>query len=67
MTSGNKSASGEDSLIARYFRPMATDPGAFGLDDDAAALKSTGDDIVEFVIAMPNQARGSGDRTLGFV
>src|SRR4051794_3863024 len=41
-----KPASGEDSLIARYFRPIATDPGAFGLDDDAAALKPSGDDIV---------------------
>ncbi len=40
------SASGEDSLIARYFRPLATDPGAFNLDDDAAAITSTGDDIV---------------------
>src|SRR3954469_12501916 len=40
------SASGEDSLIARYFRPIATDPGAFNLDDDAAAITSTGDDIV---------------------
>ena len=39
-------ASGEDSLIARYFRPIATDPGAFNLDDDAAALKSSGDDVV---------------------
>jgi len=39
-------ASGEDSLIARYFRPIATDPGAFNLDDDAAALKPSGDDIV---------------------
>jgi thiamine-monophosphate kinase len=39
-------ASGEDLLIARYFRPLATDPGAFHLDDDAAALKPTGDDIV---------------------
>jgi len=38
--------SGEDSLIARYFRPIATDPGAFNLDDDAAALKPSGDDIV---------------------
>ena len=45
MASG-KPASGEDSLIARYFRPLATDPGAFGLDDDAAALKPSGDDIV---------------------
>ena len=39
-------ASGEDSLIARYFRPLATDPGAFDLSDDAAALRPTGDDIV---------------------
>jgi len=39
-------ASGEDSLIARYFRPLATDPGAFGLDDDAAALQPDGNDIV---------------------
>ncbi len=39
-------ASGEDSLIARYFRPFATDPGAFQLDDDAAVLKANGDDIV---------------------
>ena len=39
-------ASGEDSLIARYFRPIATDPGAFQLDDDAAVLKANGDDIV---------------------
>jgi thiamine-monophosphate kinase len=38
--------SGEDSLIARYFRPLATDPGAFGLGDDAAVLRALGDDIV---------------------
>ena len=36
MASG-KPASGEDSLIARYFRPLATDPGAFRLDDDAVS------------------------------
>jgi len=41
-----KPASGEDSLIARYFRPLATDPGAFRLDDDAAVLKADGCDIV---------------------
>ncbi|MEH2626618.1 thiamine-monophosphate kinase [Bradyrhizobium sp. AZCC 1719] len=45
MASG-KPVSGEDWLIARYFRPLATDPGAFRLDDDAAALKPSGDDIV---------------------
>jgi thiamine-monophosphate kinase len=39
-------SSGEDSLIAHYFRPLATDPGAFGLVDDAAVLKTQGDDIV---------------------
>jgi thiamine-monophosphate kinase len=30
--------SGEDRLIAKYFRPIATHPGAFGLTDDAAAI-----------------------------
>ncbi|WP_092180612.1 thiamine-phosphate kinase [Bradyrhizobium sp. cf659] len=38
--------SAEDALIARYFKPLATDPGAFGLVDDAAVLSSSGDDIV---------------------
>jgi thiamine-monophosphate kinase len=38
--------SAEDSLISRYFRPLATDPGAFDLGDDAAILKALGDDIV---------------------
>lgn len=46
MTAPGAEASGEDSLIARYFRPLATDPGAFGLTDDAAILKALGDDIV---------------------
>src|SRR5690349_23518343 len=46
MTSDHKQASGEDSLIARYFKPIATDPGAYGLDDDAAQLKARGEDIV---------------------
>lgn len=39
-------ASNEDSLISRYFAPLATDPGAFGLRDDAAVLKAAGQDIV---------------------
>ncbi len=30
--------SAEDRLIARYFRPLATHPGALGLADDAAIL-----------------------------
>ena len=39
--------SGEHALIARYFKPLATDPGAFGLDDDAAVLKAPhGEEIV---------------------
>jgi len=40
------SGSGEDDLIARYFRPLANNPGAFGLIDDAAVLEGRGDDIV---------------------
>jgi thiamine-monophosphate kinase len=39
-------SSGEDDLIARYFQPLATDPGAFGLVDDAAILKGSADDLV---------------------
>ncbi len=46
MTSPGARASGEDDLIARYFRPLATDAGAFGLIDDAALLKQSGDDLV---------------------
>ncbi|WP_137044907.1 thiamine-phosphate kinase [Pseudolabrys sp. FHR47] len=33
------SPSGEDKLIARFFGPIATDPGALGLTDDAAFIK----------------------------
>ena len=46
MAAPGAPASGEDSLIARYFKPLATDAGAFGLNDDAALLKALGDDIV---------------------
>jgi len=46
MTKGKQPISGEDALIARYFKPLATDPGAFNLGDDAAVLKPSGDDIV---------------------
>ena len=38
--------SAEDSLIARYFKPLATEAGAFDLTDDAALIKSSADDIV---------------------
>ena len=37
MSSDTTSA--EDKLIARYFGPLATDPGALGLTDDAAFIK----------------------------
>lgn len=46
MTQDKKQTSAEDSLIARYFKPLATDPGAFGLVDDAAILSASGEDIV---------------------
>src|SRR5262245_2417029 len=38
---------GEDEIIARYFRPMAKHPAAFGLIDDCAALPvPPGSDLV---------------------
>lgn len=49
---GHASGSGEDDLIARYFKPLATDPGTFGLTDDAAVLASSGEDIVLTVDAV---------------
>lgn len=36
--SASDDTSAEERLIARYFRPLATAPGAFGLEDDAAVL-----------------------------
>ena len=39
--------SGEDRLIAKYFKPLARHPGAFGLIDDAAILTPpAGHDVV---------------------
>jgi len=46
MKADHKQSSTEETLIARYFRPLATDPGAFDLGDDAAILKALGGDIV---------------------
>jgi thiamine-monophosphate kinase len=46
MTDYRANPSGEDSLIARYFKPLAKDAGAFNLDDDAAALRAGDEDIV---------------------
>lgn len=37
--SAHDDMSGEDRLIARYFRSLATAPGALGLSDDAAFIK----------------------------
>ena len=38
MSSDKNDMSGEDRLIARYFKPLATAAGAFGLTDDAAVI-----------------------------
>lgn len=46
MTDQHDSRSGEDDLIARYFRPLASSVGALGLLDDAAFLPAGQDDIV---------------------
>src|ERR1700730_10013962 len=40
---GRRAGSGEDRLIARYFRPIAKDPAALGLIDDAAMLAAPAD------------------------
>src|SRR5471030_2844961 len=39
MSSENGKLSAEDRLIARFFAPIATHPGALGLSDDAAFIK----------------------------
>jgi thiamine-monophosphate kinase len=54
--------SGEDELIARYFKPLATAPGALGLTDDAACyappegheLVLTTDAIVSGIHFLPD-------------
>lgn len=54
--------SAEERLIARYFRPLATHPGAFGLGDDAAAITPppgcdlvlTADGVIAGVHFLPN-------------
>jgi thiamine-monophosphate kinase len=38
MSRNQAEGSAEDRLIARYFKPIARHHGAYGLDDDAAAL-----------------------------
>ena len=39
MSSDDNKMSAEDRLIARFFAPLATHPGALGLSDDAAFVK----------------------------
>lgn len=46
MAARDTTSSGEDDLIARYFRPLAVHEGALGLIDDAAVLKASGEDVV---------------------
>jgi thiamine-monophosphate kinase len=47
MATNKAAQSGEDRIIARYFRPLARHPGAFGLIDDCASLTPpTGADLV---------------------
>jgi len=47
MTSDDDKLSAEDRLIARFFQPVATHPGALGLSDDAAFVTPpAGCDIV---------------------
>jgi thiamine-monophosphate kinase len=38
MNKDSAAESGEEGLIARYFKPLAKYPGAFGLADDAAVI-----------------------------
>jgi len=58
--------SAEERLIARYFAPLATAPGALGLGDDAAVLTPppgcdlvlTTDGLIEGVHFMPHDPAG---------
>ena len=58
--------SAEERLIARYFQPLATHPGALGLGDDAAILTPpagcdlvlTTDGVIEGVHFFPDDAAG---------
>src|SRR5215468_2440238 len=46
-TMTRRTPSGEDEIIAHYFRPLAKHPAAFGLIDDCAALAvPAGSDLV---------------------
>lgn len=63
---GAGSTLGEFEIIARYLAPLATDPGAFDLQDDAAVLSTPGqalvvttDTIVAGVHFFPDDPPGS--------
>lgn len=69
MPAGRRSPKrpGEFELIDRYFRPLATDPDAFGLKDDAALYRQrpgedlvlTADIVVEGIHFLPDDAAAS--------
>lgn len=68
MTSRPDQGSGEDRLIARYFKPLATHPGALGLEDDAAFLKPpAGCDLVLTTDALTEGVHFIGDDAPGMV
>ena len=62
----DRTESAEDRLIARYFRPLATHPGALGLTDDAAVIAPpagcdvvvTTDGVIAGVHVFPGDAAG---------
>jgi len=60
-----KMASGEDSLISRYFKPLATDPGAFNLGDDAAILNNPFTRGLARLIGIEMSAKGGLDVLTG--
>jgi thiamine-monophosphate kinase len=63
----NSTESADDRLIARYFRPLATHPGALGLGDDAAVMTPppgcdlvlTTDGVIAGVHFFPDDPPGS--------
>ena len=65
--SATDETSAEERLIARYFRPLATAPGAFGLGDDAAVvtpppdcdLVLTTDGVIAGVHFLPDDPPGN--------
>ena len=46
---GSAHPSGEETLIARYFKPLATDPGAFDLVDDSEESRRVIRDVLAFL------------------